>query len=66
MLIKNEGVDELEMKKILKKIKLKIKEMIEEDRKRYTNDCFGNRIECISEEEAKRLIEKIENAFKNE
>ena len=54
------------MKEILKKVKLKIKEMIEENRKQYTNDCFGNivRREYLSEEELKRLLKKIEDAEK--
>lgn len=47
-----------------KNIVRKIKEMIEENRKQYTNDCFGNRVrrEQLSEEEIQQLLKKIEDA----
>lgn len=58
----------MKIKEILKKLKLKIKKMIEEERKQYTYDCFGNRVkrEILSEEELKRLLKKIEDATKSE
>jgi len=58
----------LKIKEILKKLKLKIEKMIEEERKQYTYDCFGNRVkrEILSEEELKRLLKKIEDATKSE
>lgn len=58
----------MKIKEILKKIKLKIDKMIEEERKQYTYDCFGNRVkrEILSEEELKRLLKKIEDATKSE
>lgn len=34
----------MKIKEILKKLKLKIKKMIEEERKQYTYDCFDNRV----------------------
>ena len=54
----------MKFKNIMKKLKEKIKEMIEEDRKQYTNDCFGNRVrrEQLSEEEIQQLLKKIEDA----
>lgn len=58
----------MKIKEILKKLKLKIEKMIEEERKQYTYDCFGNRVkrEILSEEELKRLLKKIEDATKSE
>lgn len=58
----------MKIKKILKKLKMKIEKMIEEEREQYTNDCFGNivRREKLSEEEFKRLIKKIEDSTKSE
>ena len=58
----------MKIKEILKKVKLKIEKMIEDERKQYTNDCFGNIVkrEQLSEEEIKRLLKKIEDATKSE
>lgn len=58
----------MKIKEIFKKLKKKIEKMIEEERKQYTNDCFGNivRREQLSEEELKRLLKKIEESSKSE
>lgn len=56
----------MKIKEFFKKLKVKIEQIIEEERNQYTNDCFGNRVrrEILSEEELKRLIKKIEDADK--